>query len=80
MVFGDANDPTFCKRRRFPAAIIQHAVWFYLRFSLSLGDVEEMLPHRGIDAQTPRALEICLVQGSSLIADDCRRPCKVVGR
>ncbi len=37
------------KRHRFPAAVIQHAVWLYFRFTLSLRDVEEMLAHRGID-------------------------------
>ena len=33
---------------RFPKAIIQHAVWLYLRFTLSLRDVEELLAERGI--------------------------------
>lgn len=37
------------KRRRFPPVIIQHAVWLYFRFTLSLRDVEEMLAQRGID-------------------------------
>jgi putative transposase len=36
------------KRRRFPAAVIQHAVWLYFRFTLSLCDVEEILAQRGI--------------------------------
>lgn len=31
------------KRRRFPAEIIRLAVWLYFRFTLSIGDVEEML-------------------------------------
>ena len=39
----------FYKRHRFPPAVIQHAVWLYFRFTLSLRDVEEMLAHRGID-------------------------------
>ena len=33
---------------RFPPDIIQHAVWMYLRFTLSLRDVEELLAERGI--------------------------------
>ena len=33
------------KRHRFPPAVIQHAVWLYFRFTLSLRDVEEMLAH-----------------------------------
>ncbi|MGB5212477.1 MAG: IS6 family transposase, partial [Anderseniella sp.] len=28
------------KRHRFPAEIIQHAVWLYFRFTLSFRDVE----------------------------------------
>ncbi len=33
---------------RFPQEIISHAVWLYLRFSLSFRDVEELLFERGI--------------------------------
>jgi len=33
---------------RFPPAIIQHAVWLYLRFTLSFRDVEDLLAERGI--------------------------------
>ena len=29
--------------------MIQHVVWLYFRFTLSLRDVEEMLVHRGVD-------------------------------
>lgn len=29
--------------------MIQHAVWLYFRFTLSLRDVEEMLAQRGIE-------------------------------
>lgn len=37
--------------------MIQHAVWLYFRFTLSLRDVEEMLAHRGVDVsyETTRA-------------------------
>ena len=38
-----------CKRHRFPPAIIAHAVWLYLRFSLSLRAVEELLFERGVE-------------------------------
>ena len=34
---------------RFPAEIIQHAVWLYCRFSLSFRDVEDLLAERGLD-------------------------------
>ena len=44
-------------RHRFPAAVIQHAVWLYFRFTLSLRDVEEMMAQRGVDVsyETVRA-------------------------
>src|SRR5215472_7346331 len=37
------------RRHRFPPEIIQHAVWVYLRFTLSYRDVEELLADRGLD-------------------------------
>jgi hypothetical protein len=37
------------KRHRFPPEIIQHAVWLYARFSLSVRDVEDLLAERAID-------------------------------
>ncbi len=37
------------KRHRFPPTIIQHAVWLYFRFTMSLRDVEDLLAERGID-------------------------------
>jgi putative transposase len=36
-------------RHRFPAEIIQHAVWLYFRFPLSFRDIEDLLTQRGID-------------------------------
>ena len=36
------------KRHRFPPEIITHAVWLYVRFNLSLREVEEMLLNRGV--------------------------------
>jgi putative transposase len=37
------------RRRRFPPVIIQHAIWLYLRFTLSYRDVEELLAERGLE-------------------------------
>ena len=34
---------------RFPPAVIRHAIWLYLRFTLSYRDVEELLAERGLD-------------------------------
>jgi len=36
-------------RHQFPPDVIRHAVWLYLRFTLSYRDVEEMLAERGLD-------------------------------
>src|SRR5260370_17467029 len=36
-------------RHRFPPSIIGHAVWLYLRFTLSYRDVEDLLAARGLD-------------------------------
>ena len=37
------------KRYRFPAEIIQYAVWLYHRFNLSYRDIEDLLAERGIN-------------------------------
>src|SRR5947208_11993036 len=37
------------RRHRFPPRLIQHAIWLYLRFTLSYRDVEEVLAQRGLD-------------------------------
>src|SRR5271154_5421294 len=36
-------------RHQFPSDIIRHAVWLYFRFTLSFGDVEDLLAERGLD-------------------------------
>ncbi len=36
-------------RHRFPPEVIRHAVWLYLRFTLSFRDVEDLLAERGLD-------------------------------
>src|SRR5829696_8349319 len=41
--------PISYARHKFPAEIIRHAVWLYLRFTLSYRDVEELLAERGIE-------------------------------
>ena len=37
------------RRHRFPAEIIQRAVWLCFRFPLSYCDVEDLLAERGVD-------------------------------
>ena len=41
--------PLSYARHQFPPAIIQHAIWLYLRFMLSYRDVEELLAERGVE-------------------------------
>ena len=41
--------PISYSRHRFPPEIIGHAVWLYVRFTLSYRDVEELLAERGLD-------------------------------
>jgi putative transposase len=37
------------RRHRFPRIVIQHAVWLYLRFTLSYREVEDLLAERRLD-------------------------------
>ena len=37
------------RRHRFPPTIIQHAIWLYLRSTLSHRDVEDLLAERGLE-------------------------------
>ena len=36
-------------RHQFPPVIIRHAVWLYVRFTLSYRDVEDLLAERGLN-------------------------------
>src|ERR1700730_2193796 len=37
------------RRHPFPASIVQHSIWLYLRFTLSYRDVKDLLAERGLD-------------------------------
>jgi hypothetical protein len=39
---------------RFPPEIIQHAIWLYIRFTLSFHDVEDLLAERGMSLPKSR--------------------------
>jgi transposase-like protein len=41
--------PISYARHRFPPVAIQHAIWLYLRFTLSYRDAEDLLAERGLD-------------------------------
>ena len=54
---------SFCYRRhRFPPEIIQHAIWLYLRFTLSYRDVEELLAYSG-DCDQPFRPKVIIDSG-----------------
>ena len=57
---------------RFPAIVIQHAVWLYFRFPLSYRDVEEMLAERGIDV-TYETVRRWALKFGTIIARKLRR-------
>lgn len=40
--------PISYARHRFPPEVIRHAIWLYLRFTLSYRDVEDLLAERGL--------------------------------
>src|SRR5207248_3717117 len=64
--------PISYRRHRFPPVVIHHAVWLYLRFTLSYRDVEELLAARGLDVsyETVRSL---VVKFGPVIARRLRR-------
>ena len=45
---------------RFPAEVIEHAVWLYFRFLLSLRMVEDLLAARGIIVSHETVLSRCI--------------------
>ena len=60
------------RRHRFPPVVIQHAVWLYLRFTLSYRDVEELLAERGLDV-TYETVRSRVVKFGPIIARRLRR-------
>jgi hypothetical protein len=50
---------------RFPPEIIQHAIWLYIRFTLSFRDVEDLLAERGILISRPALGEPFRADGRS---------------
>jgi putative transposase len=58
---------------RFPAAIINHAVWLYFRFPLSLRHVDEILAARGIVVSHETVRQWGLKFGQAFANQICRR-------
>src|SRR5438270_826512 len=61
------------RRHRFPPVVIQHAVWLYLRFTLSYRDVEDLLAERRVDVSYETVRSWVLKFGP-VIARRLRRP------
>ncbi len=61
-------------RHQFPPAIIWHAVWFYVRFTLSYRDVEDLLPERGLDVSYETVRRWVLKFGPMFARELRRRP------
>jgi putative transposase len=59
-------------RHQFSPAIIRHAVWLYVRFTLSYRDVEDLLAERGLDVSCETVRPWVLKFGP-LFARDLRR-------
>ena len=64
--------PISFKRHRFPPDVIRYAVWLYLRFTLSIRDVEELLAQRGIEVSR-EAVRCWVNKFGPLIAANLRR-------
>ena len=68
------------RRHRFPAEIIQRAVWLCFRFPLSYRDVEDLLAERGVDVSYETIRRWSLKFGQALcpktetITPSTRRP------
>ena len=67
-------NPISFKRHRFPPDLIRYAVWLYFRFTLSIGDVGELLAQRGIEVSR-EAIRCWASKFGPLIAANlrCRR-------
>ena len=60
------------RRHRFPPLVIQHAIWLYLRFTLSYRDFEDLLAERGIDVSN-ETIRRWVLKFGSLYAQRLRR-------
>ena len=59
-------------RHRFPPDVIRHAVWLYLRFTLSYRDVEDLLAERGLEISN-ETIRRWLLKFGPVVARNLRR-------
>ncbi len=72
MPLPSAHDLDIIHATSFPPQIIQHSVWLYARFTLSIRDVEDRLAERGIDVSN-ETLRRWFLKFGRLIAGNLRR-------
>ena len=59
------------RRHQFPPVVIQHAVWLYLRFTLTYRDIEDLpLAERGFDVSYEAVRSWVLKFGPVIGRDD----------
>ncbi|MBL6082250.1 IS6 family transposase [Belnapia sp. T18] len=63
-----STEPATYPGYRFPAEVIQHAVWLYHLFSLSLRDIELILAERGVVVSYESIRRWCLRFGAEFAA------------
>src|SRR3954447_10152099 len=63
-----STEPATYPGYRFPAEVIQHAVWLYHLFSLSLRDIELILAERGVVVRHESSRRWCLRFGADFAA------------
>jgi putative transposase len=59
-------------RHQFPPVIIRHAVWLYLRFTLSYRDLEDLFAERSLDVSYETVRRWVLKSGP-VFAQELRR-------
>src|SRR3712207_8166913 len=65
--------PISYARHQFPPVVIQHAVWLYLRFTLSYRDVEDLPAERGLDISYETVRRWVLKVGPAIVRHLRRR-------
>jgi putative transposase len=67
MTIAARMQPISYTRYQFPPAVIQHAVWFYRRFTFSYRDVEDLLAERGLDITYETVPQWVLKFGAAIV-------------
>ena len=67
--------PMSYARHRFPPVVIRHAVWLYLRFTLSYRDVEDLLAERGLEVSNETGVLLCAPE-TKFPVTNFRAPCE----